>query len=318
MILIKYFRPRVLRALLVVLMFYASACSAAPTGPRVLRVVATFSVVGDFAKRVAGESAEVRVLVPAGADAHEFEPAPSDAARIADADLIVENGLEFETWLKALYASSGSKARRVVASEGIVLREGDGHHDHAEEATSEVGHVEHDPHVWQDVRNAVRMVRNIADAMASVDAPNAVQYRANADAYIAELETLDTEIAAAMARVPQERRRIVTAHDSLGYFGARYGVEIIGEVIDSLSTEAGEPSAQAIAALIDAIRAQNVRAIFPESMSNPSLLQRIADEAGVRVGGALFTDALGEAGSGRETYIDAMRANVNVLTEALK
>lgn len=317
MILIKGVRLRALCGLLVGLMFCSAACTAAPSGPRKLRVVATFSVLGDFASRVAGPSADVRVLVPAGADAHEFEPAPSDAARIADADLIVENGLEFETWLNALYASSGSKARRVIASDGVALREG-GHGDHAEHTTSEEGRVEHDPHVWQDVRSAVRMVRNIADAMASVDAPNAAQYRANADAYVAELEALDAEIAAAIARVPQERRRIVTSHDSLGYFGARYGVEIIGEVIDSLSTEAGEPSAQEIAALIDAIRARNVRAIFPESMSNPSLLQRIADEAGARVGGALFTDALGEPGSGHETYIDAMRTNVSVLTEALK
>lgn len=310
---------------LAALMMAASACGTTPTqtGTKRLRVVATFSVLGDFAARVAGSTAEVVVIVPAGADAHEFEPAPSDAARVADADLIVENGVEFETWLDALYGSSGSKARRVIASEGIALRESSEHHESgatAEEKHSEDEHAhgEHDPHVWQDVRNAIQMVRNVAEGMASVDSVNAAQYRANADAYIAELQKLDAEIEASIAQIPQENRRIVTTHDSLGYFGARYGVEIVGEVIDSLSTEAGEPSAQEIAALIDAIREKRVRAIFSESITNPQLVQRIADESGARIGGDLFTDALGGAGSGREAYVDAMRANLTMLTAALR
>ncbi|MCX6018065.1 MAG: zinc ABC transporter substrate-binding protein [Chloroflexi bacterium] len=290
------------------LLLLSAACSAAPASlPTArLRVVVTFSVLGDFVGRVAGGMADINVLVPAGGDAHEYEPAPSDVVRIADADVIVENGVGFEAWLDMLYQSSGSKATRIIASEGIKLRE-----------VAE-GRTVHDPHIWHDVRNAIRMVNNIAEAFARADAPNAVQYQANAAKYVAELDALDAEIAAKIGTLSESQRRIVTTHDSLGYFGARYGVEMIGSVIDSVSTESGEPSAQEMAALIEKIHTQHVQAIFVENMSNPRLVERVAQEAGVRVGGELFTDALGAPGSVYATYIDAMRANVRTLSEAVK
>jgi zinc/manganese transport system substrate-binding protein len=288
------------------------APASAPPGGR-LRVVATFSVLGEFVARVAGDRADVRVLAPAGSDAHEYEPAPSDAARVADADVLFEVGLGFESWLDALYASSDSRAKRVVTTAGIALRQAQ---EHAADAHDD--HGEHDPHVWQDVRNAIAMVRSIEAALIVADPAYAADYRTNATQYVAELEALDAEIVSAMQAIPADERRIVTSHDALGYFGARYGLVIVGNVIDSISTEAGEPSAQEIAALIDAIRAERVRAIFPESMSNPQLVERVAREAGVRVGAPLFTDALSEAGGPHASYAKAMRANLDAIAEAVK
>jgi len=301
----------------------ATACSAGPAPTPTdgkLRVVATFSVLGEFAARVAGGRADVQVLVPAGGDAHEYEPAPSDAARVADADVLLEVGLGFESWLDGLYSSGRSGAKRVVTSAGVPLRAADGHaaegEVHAEDDGH--GHEEHDPHVWQDVRNAILMVRNIETALIAADPANAAEYRANTARYVDELEALDAEIVAVMQAIPAERRRIVTSHEALGYFGARYGLVIVGAVVGSVSTEAGEPSAQEVAALIDVIRAEQVRAIFPESMSNPRLVERVASEAGVSVGAPLFTDALGEAGGPFTTYTQAMRANAAAIAQAVK
>jgi zinc/manganese transport system substrate-binding protein len=293
-----------------------------------LKVVATFSIIGDFAAQVGGDKIDLSVLVPAGGDAHDFEPAPSDAAKIADAGVILENGVAFESWLDALYTASGSKAMRAPLADGVALREGGEHHaeeragERSKSATPEAEagreHGEHDPHVWQDVKNAIVMVKNIEAALSKADAANGAVYQANAAAYIAKLEALDKEIVDAMAALPEPNRKIVTSHDALGYFGARYGVEIVGEVINSLSTEAGEPSAQEIVKLVEAIKAQGVKAIFPESVTNPKLVERVAQEAGVVVGGELHTDALGEPGSTGASYIDAMRHNVKTFADALK
>ncbi len=326
------FRLRQAREALGIFMVLA-ACGGAPaatpvpatTAPARLKVVATFSILGDFVANVGGDKLNLSVLVPAGGDAHDFEPAPSDAARIADAALLFENGVEFESWLDALYKASGSKAGRVIVSDGIELR-ASGEHlaeqaaSHATPDAKEAGHTqgEHDPHVWQDVKNAIRMVRNIETALVIADAPNAGVYKANAAAYIAKLEALDAEIVQAVEALPSAGRKIVTSHDALGYFGERYGFDIVGEVIGGLSTEAGEPSAQEVVKLVDAIEAQGVKAIFPESVTNPKLVERVAVEAGVKVGGELYTDALGEPGSSGATYIDAMRTNVKTLLDALK
>ncbi len=285
-----------------------SACAGAPAAPQSaakLKVVATFSVIGDFVANVGGDKVELSLLVPAGGDAHEFEPAPSDAAHIADAALLFENGVNLESWLDPLYASSRSKAARVIVSDGIALRGGDAPGGR-------------DPHVWQDVKNAIVMVGNIEQALVKADPPNADVYKANAAAYAARLRALDAEITQSVSALPRERRKIVTSHDALGYFGERYGFDIVGEVINGLSTEAGEPSAQEVVKLVDAIKAQGVKAIFPESVTNPKLVERVAVEAGVKVGGELYSDALGEPGSNGATYIDAMRANVKTLLDALK
>jgi len=309
-----------------------------PTPPG-LKAVATFSIIADLVQNVAGEKIELLVLVGRETDSHEYEPTPSDAAKLADAQLIFENGLMFETWLDRLYEASGSRARRVVLSEGINPRSFEDAHDEEEHKQSEEGHShegdkaadhskeeaadhahehgEFDPHVWQDVRNTIQMVRNIAQALSEADPANADFYAANAQAYIATLEALDEEIVGLVEQLPEDRRRLVTSHEALGYFADRYGFKLVGTVLGTLSAEAREPSAQDIARLAEAIKAEGAKVIFLENVTNPQLVDRVAREAGVAIGPSLYTDALGALGSPGETYIEMMRYNARAIVEAL-
>ncbi|NJM41001.1 MAG: zinc ABC transporter solute-binding protein [Anaerolineae bacterium] len=272
-----------------------------------LKVVATFSVLGDFVRVIAGDAVSLKTLVGPDGDAHDFEPAPSDSVMLAEADVIIENGLAFESWLDGLYAASSSKATRVVASAGVTTRE------LVADSKAEV-----DPHIWQNPLNAIQMVQNIAQGLSKADAAHADAYQKNAATYIKQLQSLDTEIGAEVDKLSKDDRKLVTSHDSLGYFADRYGFLIIGSVMQSLSTEAGEPSAQDLAALSDRIREAGTKAIFLESMSNPNLVERVAAEAGVEIGPALYTDALGAQGSTGATYLEAMRHNAQAIVGALR
>lgn len=301
----------------------AAAPTTAPSAGK-LRVLATFSVIGDLVQNVVGDKAEVVTLVGPDSDTHEFEPAPADAAKLVDAQVIFENGLEFESWLDNLYQSSGSKAVRVVVSAGIQPRsaeaEGEQHAGEGEkkEGAEEHEHGEFDPHVWQDPRNTIQMVKNIRDGLSKADPANTETYTANAGAYLAKLDALDKEITAEIEKLPRQKRKLVTSHDALGYFADRFGFEVVGNVIGSAVTTAGEPSAQEFAKLVDDIKAQGVSAIFLESITNPALVERVSKEAGVKVGPELYTDALGAPGSEGSTYLDAMRYNVKSIVVALK
>ena len=272
-----------------------------------LKVVATFSVLGDFVQVIAGNNVALTTMVGPDSNTHEFEPAPSDNVKLADADLIIENGLGFEAWLDNLYTASGSKAVRIVASEGITPREMD-----------ENGQKEADPHIWQNPLNAIQMVKNVEAALSKADAAHADGYRKNAAAYIKQLQGLDAEVSAEVDKLSKDQRKIVTSHDALGYFAERYGFEVIGSVIQSLSTEAGEPSAQDIARLVDNIKATGAKAIFLESMANPALIESVANEAGVEIGPELYTDALGAKGSAGATYLEAMRHNAQGIVRTLR
>ncbi len=318
-----------------------------------LSVVASYSILGEWVEKVGGDAIQLSMLVGPDADAHTFEPTPADVATLSEAELIFENGLEFETWLDSLYASSGSDARRVVVTEGLELLEAENGHEHHgdgegaheeeahegeheedhegeeheseehahEEEHEEAGHGhdhgEFDPHVWHDVSNVIVMVANIRDALTQADPDNAERYRANAAAYTAELEALDAFIMESVATLPEERRKLVTSHDSFGYFAARYGFEVVGTVLPSVSTEVADPPAGELAALIDEIQAAGVPAIFAENVSNPRLLERVASGAGVTVAPTLYTDALGTPGSEGETYLAMMRYNTMTIVEAL-
>ncbi len=284
----------------------ATASTVAPTTTGKLKVIATFSFLGDFVKNIAGDNVELMTLVGPEGDTHEYEPVPSDSKALAEAEVIFEDGLEFESWLNNLYTASGSKAVRVVVSEGVTLR-----------VVEENGQKETDPHIWQNVDNAILMVKNIEAGLIKADAANAATYTANAEAYVKKLEALDTEVETEVAKLPKEKRKLVTSHDALGYYADRYGFEIIGSVMASVSTEAGEPSAADFAKIVDEIKSTGTQAIFLESMANPALVERVAKEAGVEVGPELFTDALGKPGSEGATYIDAVRYNTKALVSAL-
>lgn len=289
-----------------------------------LKAVATFSVIGDLVRNVAGDQVELTTLVGGDGDAHTFEPAPQDGVALAQADVIFENGIGFETWLDKLYTSSQSKATRVVATQRVNLLEGccccgkDKDGKAAPEKKAEHAHEEHDPHVWHDVRNATHMVEVIRDELVKLDPSNQDKYKANAAAYFQQLQDLDKWILTQVAGLPEPNRKLVTSHDTFGYFSRRYGFQVVGTALASFSTEASDPSAAEFAKLVGAIQAAKVPAIFAENVQNPKLMQRLAQEAGVKLGPPLYTDALGKEGSQGDTYLKMMRYNVTSIISSLK
>ena len=283
------------RILLCVLVLIASPLHAAEQ----LKVVASFSILADFVRNVGGDRINLTTLVGADSDVHVYAPAPSDAKRIADAKLVIVNGLGLEGWLPRLVQSSGSKAQVVIVSAGI--------------APLKLGSAA-DPHGWQSVPNAKIYVTDIANALAAVDPDDAEFFRARAKAYLEKLETLDREVREAVAKIPQERRKVISTHDAFGYFAAEYGVQFIAPL--GVSTET-EPSARDIATIIGQIKAQKIPAVFLENISDDRLIRRIAAETGSKVGGTLISDGLtGEKGPA-PTYIDMVRHNIKALTSAL-
>lgn len=291
-----------LAALALGLAVAAPALRAAP-----LEVVASFSILGDFVSRVGGERVAVTTLVGAGADAHNYQPRPSDARRLGNARLIVANGLGFDEWIQRLAQSAGYHGTVLIASAGIQPLADEGEHGHAHEGAV-------DPHAWQDVSNAIRYVANIAEALIRTDPPGAAVYRQNAARYTAELEVLDATIRRTLATVPAERRKVVSSHDAFGYFSHAYDVRFLAAA--GISTQS-EPSASGIAQLIRQLRREKAPAVFVESISDPRLAERISHESGARRGGTLYSDALSNAAGPAPTYLDMMRHNLQTLMDGL-
>ncbi len=280
-----------------------------PAADTKIVVVATNSILSDLVKNVGGEFVELYTMVGPNADVHTFEPSPQDNIVLAKANVIFEIGLHLEPWLADLYASSGSQAQRYRVSEGVELIR-------VKDADSKDPEI--DPHVWHDVSNAMTMVVAIRDALIKDDSVHAQNYRDNADSYLKKLAALDDRVMREVSRLPAERRKLVTSHDTFGYFARRYGFEIAGAAIDSATTEAADPSALKTAQLVEKVKAAAVPAVFMENVSNPKLIEAIAREAGVKVAPKLYSDALGEPGSSGEDYIQMMTYNVQVIVEALK
>jgi zinc/manganese transport system substrate-binding protein len=293
----------------------APVAAQTPASGEPLSVVASFSILGDLVRHVGGDTVQVTTLIGPGVDAHTYDPAPADLVALSEADIIFENGLGFEPWLDGFFQSAQPAAARVVVSDGITPREAGG--DHAEHEEESEEHGVYDPHVWHDVANAIVMTENIRDALAAADSANAARYEANAAAYVAKLEALDAAIREQVATLPEERRKLVTSHDTFGYFADAYGFDVVGTVLGSLSTEAADPAARDVAALIAEIEAAGVPAIFAENVANPDLMASIAAEAGVELAPALYTDALGPEGSPGETYTGMMQSNVATIVAAL-
>ena len=264
-----------------------------------LNVVASFSILGDFANNVGGDRASVTTLVGPGGDVHVYTPAPADAKKIADAKLVIINGLGLEGWLPRLVQSSGSKAIIVTATTGIMPRW--------------LGDAA-DPHAWQSVGNAKIYVANIRDALAAADPAGGEVYRANAQIYLEKLDALDREARDATAQIPESRRKVISTHKAFGYFADAYGIEFLAPL--GVSTES-EPSARDIAGIINRIRTAQIPAVFLENISDPRLIQRIAAETGAKVGGTLYSDSLTAEKGDAPTYIDMVRHNIKTLTSAL-
>ena len=303
-------------AFIAMLLMPNALAAQTPGAGEPLHVVASFSVLGDLVKDVGGDAVQVTTLIGPGVDAHTYDPAPSDLVVLEGADVVFENGLGFEPWLDRFFESAQPSAARIVVSEGITPRTIDD--ETAESAQEAQQHGGVDPHVWHDAANAIVMVGNIRDALVSADPAHADRYEANATATIARFQELDAWIREQVAILPQDRRKLVTSHDTFGYFADAYGFEIIGTALGSLSTEAGDPSARDIGLLVEEIAAAGVPAIFAENVANPDLMTAIAAEAGVQLAPTLYTDALGPAGSPGETYDGMMRSNVMTIVDALK
>lgn len=279
----------------------------ASAAPQKTRVVATNSILEDLIKQIGGDKLDLHSLVGPMEDAHTYEPTPDAARKLVEAQILFENGLGFEPWLENLYINSNSNAQRFVVTRNILPLT----------IKTENGN-EIDPHVWQDISNAIQMVKAIEEGLCKINPLHKNYYKQNATAYISLLSDLDEWALQSIENLPKERRQIITSHDSFGYFGRRYQFEIIDTVLGSLSTEVADPSAQKIAQLIEKIKSCKVPAIFTENISNSKLIEQIAKESGVKLAPALYTDALGSSNSQGDTYIKMMRYNINTFIEYLK
>ncbi|MCD6069543.1 MAG: metal transporter substrate-binding protein [Microvirga sp.] len=276
-----------------------------------LKVVASFSILGDMVRNVGGERIELVTLVGPNGDAHVYSPTPADGRRLTEAKVVVANGLKFEGWIDRLIKSSGTKAARIEAAKGVKPLKGeeDGHgpghhHDHGGS----------DPHAWQSIGNAKIYVANVRDALIAADAAGKDSYEANADAYLKQLDELEAEVKSLVAGIPAERRRIITSHDAFRYFEAAYGIDFVSP--QGVSTES-EASAKDVARIIQQIRRDRIAAVFVENVSDARLMERIAKETGAKIGDRVYSDALSEPNGPAGTYIDMMRHNIRAFSAAL-
>jgi zinc/manganese transport system substrate-binding protein len=265
-----------------------------------VNVVASFSILGDLVRNVGENRVDVTTLVGPNGNVHVYTPAPSDARKIAQARLVVVNGLGLEGWLPRLVQASGSKATIIEASKGITQLS--------------VGAAA-DPHAWQSVANVKIYVANIRDALDAADPAGAAIYQANAEDYLAKLDALDREVREQVAQIPPGRRKVISTHHAFGYFAAAYGIEFIAPL--GVSTES-EPGARDIAAIIRQIKTEAIPAVFLENISDDRLMRRISAETGAHIGGTLYSDSLTDEKGDAPTYIDMVRHNIRVLTSALK
>jgi zinc/manganese transport system substrate-binding protein len=264
-----------------------------------VRVVTSNATIADWTREVGGDLVDVRAIVPATADPHDFEPAPSDATAVADADLVLASGLGFDDWMDGLVESAGTSAPRAAVAPAAVANARRG-----------------DPHFWHDPRLAARAVERIAALLQEVDATHSARYADRAEAYVARLRALDAEIAARVGRIDPGLRVMVTDHDAFSYFAARYGIEVVGAAIPSTSSAAGA-SAGDTARLIATIRDRGVAVVFSEATVDPALLERVARETGARLVRGLYADGVGPPGSGAETYLQMMRHNAALIADGL-
>jgi zinc/manganese transport system substrate-binding protein len=289
----------------VALMATATACGSSGDGSSDgsggLSVVVTTNVLGEIVESVAGEVADVEVLMPVGADPHEFALSAKQAEAFERADLVVVSGRGLEAGMTDVIDATGDAGARFVASDHVPP--GD------------------DPHIWMDPLQMVPVVRALQTELVERGA-DADVLSASVDAYVAELEALDAEIAELVATIPEDRRKLVTNHDALEAFAARYGLEVVGTVIPSMTTSA-EASAAQLEALAATMRAAGVPAVFAETTESARLAEAVADEVGDVDGEPvtvveLYTESLGEPGSDADGYVGMLRVDATRIADALR
>jgi len=268
-----------------------------------LKVVATASMIADMAENIAGNDIEVSCIVPIGGDPHLYEPTPSDAKMVADADLILKNGLTFEGWLDELIANSGTKAKVITLTEGINVIESSTYANSA------------DPHAWMDAANALFYIEHIKAAFTELNPSNKEVYEFNHGVYSGQIKELDEYIVSQVKTIPELQRILITSHDAFQYYGRKYGIRL--EAILGTSTDA-EAQVSDIIRLNKVIKANKVPAVFIESTINPKMLNELAASNDIEIGGELYADSLGDKESEASNYIDMLKHNTDVIVRALK
>lgn len=272
----------------------------------VLKVVASTTQIGDLVGQVGGGVVTMHQVLQPNSDPHDYEPRPEDVQEISGANLVFVNGDNLDSWMDNIVSQAGGNPSVVDLSEGV-----------PEQLPGESSGAEaskYDPHWWHDPRNAEAAVSEIRDALDKADPDHKDEYDKNADAYVGKTEQLDKDIQACMEQVPEDQRKLVTDHDAFNYFANRYGIQVVGAVIPSQSTQ-GQPSAGQTADLISLIKSENVKAIFPESSINPNLAQTISRETGASSDYTLYGDALGPQGSDGDTYLKMEAANADSMVK---
>ena len=264
-----------------------------------LKIVASFSILGDMVQNVIGDHADLTTIVGPDADAHVYQPSVADARAVADADVIFVNGMGFETWSDTLIAESGTRASIHAATIGITPVEVEG---------------EIDPHAWNSLLNGIVYVNNIAAVLSAKMPAHAEAIEQNRAAYVEQLRALDASTKETLATLPLEKRTVVTAHDAFGYLAHAYDMTFLAPI--GVDTEA-EPSAKELAILIEQLKSDGAAALFVENITSPALVQQIADETGLSIGGRLFSDALSERGGPATSYLAMFEHNLNTLLSAL-
>ncbi len=288
---------------------FLAGCGSAPQSTEdTFSVLASTSFLADITQNVAGDRVIVEMLLPLGADPHAYQAAPSDVSKIAKSDVLILNGLEYEHFIEPLLENAGGEHLIITATDGLTANE--------IESEETPGEMVGDPHMWLDVNRATRYVENIRDGLIQADPNGTDTYKANADAYIAQLNDLDAWIVAQVNTIPAECRLLVTNHEAMGYFAQRYGFTVVSSILPSFSSEAGV-SAQEIAAAIESVKSSGAPAIFLGEVENADLANQIAAETDVKVVNTLYLESLTD-GEPAPTYIDMMKHNVTQIVNALK
>lgn len=267
-----------------------------------IKVVSSASIFQDMAKNIGGDKIISESIVPIGGDPHTYTPKPSDVELVSSADLILINGLTFEGWITELIDNSGTKAKIILITEGV------------DPITSQKYHNASDPHAWMDASNGVKYVYNISAGLASIDPDNALFYADNGAKYNAEIKKADSYIRRQIATIPAKQRILITSHDAFQYYGRAYNITL--NAIMGISTES-EAQSKDVQRVVNAIKENKVPAVFIESTINPKMLQQIASDTGVKIGGELYADSVGDADSEAPTYIKMLTHNTDVIVNAL-
>ena len=270
---------------------------------RTLKIVTTFTILEDLVRQIGGDRVEIKTLVGFNQDAHSYSPTPKDIISIKNADLVVVNGLGFDAWSGRTIKSSGYKGEVLLATKDVKLIK-----------SEEKGQHDFDPHAFQDVENVKIYVTNICDALSKLDPQSQNVYEANKARYVQELNSLDREIKAAFVGISKEKRRVVTSHDALGYYGKAYDIVFLAPI--GISNEV-KPNAKKVSALIRQIKAEHIQSVFIESLKNNKLIDQIAKETNVSIGGTLYSDTL-SSGPPAGNYIDMMRNNTKLISQSFK